>query len=375
MRVAHIIKVVLAAGAEKHLLTLLSGLRARNIDAHLVLLVEPDKPMDDYVTAAKSRGIPVQRLVIQRDLDPMLYRRLAQVLRQLRPDVVHTHLLHADLYGIPAARMAGVPVIVSSRHNDNAFRRRAPFKQVNQRLWRMADAGIAISDAIARFTVEVEGAPSSKIHRIYYGLEPIQPINPAAARAALIEEWGMMPEAILLGSVSRLIEQKGISYGIRAFAQVIEQYPNARLLIVGDGVLRGSLEKEVGALGLTNRVYFLGWREDIASLMAALDIFVMPSLWEGFGLVLLEAMAQATPIIASAVSAIPEIVVDGETGLLVPPRDVDALASAMSRLLGDAPLRQHMGLLGQDRLETHFSASRMVDETAALYGTLLSNKT
>jgi glycosyltransferase involved in cell wall biosynthesis len=373
MRVAHIIKVVLAAGAEKHLLTLLAGLRASGIDASLIVLVEPGKPMDDYVAAAQSRGIPVERLVIHRDLDPLLYRRLTQTLSALKPDVVHTHLLHADLYGIPAARLAGVPVVVSSRHNDNAFRRRPPFKQVNQLLWRMADAGIAISDAIARFTVEVEGAPPAKIHRIYYGLEAIKPLDRAAARAALLDEWGLNPDVVLVGTVCRLIEQKGITYALQAIARIADNFPDVRLLIVGDGALREALANEAQALGLENRVYFLGWRENIPAVMAGLDIFLAPSLWEGFGLVLLEAMAQATPMLASSVSAIPEIVVDGETGLLVPPRDVDALADALERLLGDTPLRQHMGLVGQDRLETHFSAVRMVDETAALYAQLLSD--
>jgi glycosyltransferase involved in cell wall biosynthesis len=374
MRVAHIIKVILAAGAEKHLLTLLSGLRARDIDASLTLLVEPDKPMDDYINAVTQRGIPVERLTIHRDLDFTLYSRLRDRLRQLKPDVVHTHLLHADLYGIPAARWGGVPVVVSSRHNDNAFRRRPPFKQVNRFLWRLADGGIAISDAIAGFTVEVEGAPPARIHRIYYGLEPIKPLDRAAARKALIDEWGMKADVVLVGIVCRLIEQKGITYGLQAFARSAPQFPDARLLIVGDGILRKSLENEAQTLGIADRVYFLGWREDIASVMASLDVFLAPSLWEGFGLVLLEAMGQAAPIIATQVSAIPEIVADGETGLLVPPRDVDALADALTRLLSDKPLRQHMGLLGQDRLETHFSAARMVDETAALYRKLLDNR-
>jgi glycosyltransferase involved in cell wall biosynthesis len=362
--------VVLAAGAENHLLTLLSGLRKRGIDASVILLVEPGEPMDDYVKAATDHAIPVERLTIHRDLDFTLYSRLRQMLRQLKPDVVHTHLLHADLYGIPAARWAGIPV-VSSRHNDDAFRRRFLIRLVNRGLWGMVDAGIAISDAIARFSVEIEGVPPAKIHTIYYGLEAIQPLDRAVVRAALIDEWGLKSDDVLIGTVCRLIEQKGISFGLQAFVRLADSFPNARLIIVGDGVLRPTLENEAQALGIGHRVYFLGWRTDIPSIMAALDVFLVPSLWEGFGLVLLEAMAQATPIIASAVSAIPEIVVHGETGLLVPPHDVDALAEALTHLLSDKPLRQHMGLLGKDRLETHFSAARMVDQTVELYEMLL----
>jgi glycosyltransferase involved in cell wall biosynthesis len=281
-------------------------------------------------------------------------------------------LLHADLYGIPAARWLSVPVIVSSRHNDNAFRRRAPIRQVNQLLWHITDAGIAISDSIARFTVEVEGAARNKIHRIYYGLEDAKPLDRNAARTAIIQEFGLQENVVLIGIVCRLTEQKGITYGLQAFAKIAHEFPGTHLLIAGDGPLRDTLEHAAAAL--KTRIHFLGWRENIPALMAGLDIFLAPSLWEGFGLVFLEAMAQAVPIIASNVSAIPEVVVDGETGLLVPPRDVEGLAEALSKLLSDKPLRQYMGLQGQDRLETHFSAARMVDETAALYYTLLDMK-
>jgi glycosyltransferase involved in cell wall biosynthesis len=114
-------------------------------------------------------------------------------------------------------------------------------------------------------------------------------------------------------------------------------------------------------------VRFLGWRDDVAQLMNVFDLLLVPSLWEGFGLVILEAMAHQIPTVASAVSAIPEIIVHGETGLLVPPRNTDALADALVSLLSDTPLRKHMGMLAEDRLESHFSAARMVDETIALY--------
>jgi glycosyltransferase involved in cell wall biosynthesis len=371
MRVAHIIKVVRAAGAERHLLTLLSGLRGQGIDAHLIVLVEPANDMQSYVDDAKALGIPVERIPIQRHFDAPLLQRLRNHLRTLQPDVVHTHLLHADLYGIPAARWAGVPIVVSSRHNDNSFRRRFPIRQMNQLLWRMADAGIGISDAISRFSVEVEGAPVEKIHRIYYGLEAAKPLDRASARAAITSELSLPDDVVLVGMVCRLIEQKGVSDGLRAFSLTAKHHPSAHLLIAGEGPLRTALESEASELGIQNRVHFLGWRGDIPALMAALDIFLMPSLWEGFGLVLLEAMAQTVSVIATRVSAIPEIVINDETGLLVPARDVEALAAALENLLADKPLRQYMGLQGQDRLETEFSAARMVGETAALYFTLL----
>jgi glycosyltransferase involved in cell wall biosynthesis len=372
MRVVHIIKVVRIAGAEQHLLTLLEGLRGSHVDAQLLLLVEPSNPMDAYVQAADKRGIPVQRMVIHSHVDVSLHYRLWKALKDLKPDIVHTHLQHADLFGIPAARAADVPVVVTSRHNDNTFRRRQPFKQMNRSLWHMVDAGIAISEAIARFCVEVEGAPASRLHTIYYGLDPARClVDSKDARAALRRELNMGSHDLLVGIVCRLIEQKGVGYGLKAFERVAGQFPDAHLVIAGEGPLRDALENEARWMVAGDRVHFLGWRSDVPFLLAALDILLAPSLWEGFGLIMLEAMAQAIPIIASDVSAIPEVVVHAETGLLVPPRDVGTLAEALALLLGDKALRRHLGLMGQDRLEQYFTASHMIGETIALYEQLL----
>jgi glycosyltransferase involved in cell wall biosynthesis len=375
MVVTHVIKITRVAGAETHLLVLVAGLRARQIDAQIVMLVEPSNPMDDFVCAAQNRAIPIHTLTINGDLDLILLPRLRQLLRRLKPQIVHTHLQHADLYGIPAARMAGVPVVISSRHNDNNFRRRTPIKQINQTLWRMVDGGIAISDAITHFAVEVEDAPAHKIHTIHYGL-PIETHSDEqeSARQSFRLELGIGKNDLVAGVVCRLVEQKGVIYALQAFQKITKKFPSAHLVIAGDGPLRQSLAGEVIPLGLHGQVHFLGWRDDIPRVMNGLDVLVVPSLWEGFGLVILEAMARQVPTIASAVSAIPEIVVDGETGLLVPPRDVDALAGALEMLFADHALRRHMGLLAEDRLESHFSAERMIDQTAALYNRLLARR-
>jgi glycosyltransferase involved in cell wall biosynthesis len=322
------------------------------------------------VQAAEARGIPARRVIIQGNADLGLYRRLWRELRASKPDIVHTHLLHADLFAIPVAwlmRFPGKrPAIISSRHNDDAFRVQPYQRFLNHLLWRITDAGIAISEAVRRFSIEVEGVRPDRIHTIYYGYQTEQH-DSAALRREVREELGVAPEQTVIGMVCRLIEQKGIPHGIRAFGQIAEHFPDARLLIVGEGKLRPSLEAQVKELKLEDRVRFLGWRADGARVMAGFDIFLMPSLWEGFGLVMLEAMAHGLPIIGSAVSAIPEVVVNGETGLLVLPRDEPGLADALAMLLHDAPLRKHMGLMGLERLETQFSVAKMVDETAALY--------
>ena len=369
MRVAHVIKVTRISGAERHLLVLLSALRQHDVDAHLLILVEADKPMADMVSAANDRGIPLRRLTIHRDYDLTLIFKLGRALREIKPDIVHTHLIHADLYGLFAAKLAGVGAVISSRHNDDQFRFHPMWRRISPALWRLTSGGIAISAAIKDFMIEVEDAPDDKITVVHYGLEHswIADEELRAARQNLSAELRLDSDALLLGMVCRIVEQKGIPYALRAFRQIWDRFPTANLIIAGDGDLRLQLEALARELGIDANVHWLGWRGDALKLIGAFDALLMPSLWEGFGLVLLEAMSRRVPVIANRVSAIPEVVAHGETGLLVEPRDVDALAAAMARLLEDHALRQHMGLLGAARLEERFNVERMVCGTVAVY--------
>lgn len=373
MRVAHIIKVTRISGAERHLLLLLGGLRAADVDARLVILVEKERPMEDMMQEARQRGIPARRLVISRDYDLGLTLRLRRTLRQIQPDLVHTHLIHADLFGWLAAKLAGVRAVVSSRHNDDQFRYHPLWRRISPWLWKMTSAGIAISAAIKNFSVEIEGAPANKVQVTPYGMEYRWITDEALgeARANLIAELGLASDVLLLGMVCRIVEQKGIIYALQAFNRLQDRFPEARLVIAGDGELTGALKASSRELGIAERVHWLGWRSDAADLIGAFDILLLPSLWEGFGLVLLEAMSRRVPVIASRVSAIPEVVVDGETGILVEARDAPALADAMGRLLEDRALRQHMGLLGAARLEEQFSIERTVSGTLELYRKVL----
>lgn len=369
MRVAHVIKVTRISGAERHLLVLLSALRQHDVDAHLLILVEDDKPMEDMVSAAKDRGIPLRRLTIHRDYDLTLLFKIRRALREIKPDIVHTHLIHADLYGLFAAKLAGIRAVISSRHNDDQFRFHPMWRRISPALWRLTNGGIAISAAIKDFMIELEDVPGEKITVVHYGLEHnwVADEELRAARRSLSAELRLDPEALLLGMVCRIVEQKGIPYALRAFQRIRDRFPTVNLVIAGDGELRPQLEALAQELGIDENVHWLGWRGDAVKLIGAFDALLMPSLWEGFGLVLLEAMSRRVPVIANRVSAIPEVVVHGETGLLVEPRDVAALAAAMTRLLEDHALRQHMGLLGAARLEERFNVDRMVSGTVAVY--------
>ncbi len=369
MRVAHIIKVTRIGGAERHLLVLLEGLRRAGIDARLIILVEPGQPMDDMMAEAQRGGIPIRRLSIRRDYDLTLLLKIRRELRRIKPDIAHTHLMHADLFGWLGAKAAGIRTVISSRHNNDRFRHHPFWRRISPILWRLTSGGIAISEAVKRFAVQVEGAPEHKISVVYYGMAYrwISDDEVHSARQGIRAELQLEPDAMLLGMVCRLVEQKGIPYALAAFHSICARFPRARLVIAGDGALAVELRRLGDALGISNRVHWLGWRSDAARLIAAFDIVLMPSLWEGFGLVLLEAMSKRAPIIASRVSAIPEVVSHGETGILIQPGDAQSLARAMTCLLNDPPLRKHMGLLGAARLEERFSVRQMVADTIAVY--------
>lgn len=366
MRITHIIKTNGIAGAEAHLLILLPALRERGYDVRVVFIAPSGNRGLDFVAALEKLGIPVESTPIRRHGSPGLMWTLARILRRDKADIAHIHLYHAELWGIPAARLAGVRRVVNSRHNEDPRRAKFPLGLVYRALWRMLDAGICISQAVRR-TVRAEGAPSRKLHVIYYGLPPAEPHDRLQAREHLLKLTGFPQDAILFGTVSRLIDVKGIDDAIKAFAMVQKDLPRARLIIAGDGPYREALEDAALATGIPDLIAFIGWQADSAGIMAGMDVMLSPSHREGFGMSVVEAMSQSVPLIASRAGALPEIVVDGVTGLLVPPKSPQQLADAMETLATDPARRAAMGEAGQRRVGEAFAAAKMVDATAALY--------
>lgn len=367
MQVVHISKSTGIAGSERHLLHLVPALRERGFKTRVLVLEDPRRPATAWCRAFQERGETVETVPIHGHLDPALIHRLVGRLRAWAPDVVHTHLLHGDLYGLTAARRAGVPHAISTRHNQDAFRYNPLIKWLNRRVMRHAERVIAISGSVARFVSEVEGTPAHRVVTIHYGLDipSVPPNSREAARVRLeVTGTGSVP---LVGFVGRLVRQKGVDLVLQAFAEVRKSHPQSRLVIVGDGSGRRDLEAQVRRLALAENVSFTGWVDHVSSIMPAFDVVVAPSRWEGFGLVLLEAMSHGLPVIASRAGAFPEIVVEGETGLLVPSECPEALAGAMVELLNDRRRAAAMGVRGRIRLAESFSVRKMVDATVQLY--------
>jgi glycosyltransferase involved in cell wall biosynthesis len=338
LKVLHVHRIGGIGGSERHLLTLLPALAERGVDVSFLGLDDPSRAPDPFY---KGLTVPFERMPAPRDLDPRLALRVRGVVREA--DLVHTHLVHADVYGALGARR-----LVSTKHNDDPFRAGA-FRYMERALARRAARVITITEALARFQIERVGLPADKLEVIHYGLDGL----PAA--------WGTNPpddvpsDVPLLLAVCRLEPQKGVDVAIRALRDV----PDAHLVVLGEGPQRGELE-ELGE----ERVHLLGRVPDVAAWLRRADVLVHPVRWEGFGLALLEAMLASLPVVATSVSSIPEIVVDGETGVLVPPDDPAALAAAINRVLAGPA---DYGIRGHARARAEFSVAKMADRTLAVY--------
>lgn len=356
MRVAHVHRIAGVGGSERHLLALLPALARLGIDPVFVGLDDPRGDPEPFYRLLDERGIPALRLPCPRDVDPRLAVRLARTLRGLRVDLVHTHLVHADVYGA----LAGID-LVSTKHNDDPFRT-GPFRFVERMLARRARAIVAITEALGRFLVERVGLPARKVHVVHYGLDDLP------------EPWGDdrpvdVPEgAPVLLAVARLVDQKGLDVAVAALPAVRERNHDAVLVVLGEGPLRGRLGEQAAALGVADVVLLPGRAGDVAAWLRRADLLVHPVRWEGFGLVLLEAMLASLPVVASRVSAVPEIVADGETGLLVRHDDPAALAEATARVLDDRELAARLGAAGLARARSEFSVERMAQRTLEVYG-------
>jgi glycosyltransferase involved in cell wall biosynthesis len=342
VRVLHVHRIGGIGGSERHLLTLLPALAARGIDVRFLGLDDTRRAPDPFYDAL---AVPYERVSAPRDLDPRLLRAIRRAARNV--DLVHTHLVHADVYGAFGDR-----TLVSSKHNDDPFRAGA-FRFVERALARRTAKIIAITHALARFQIERVGLPAAKVEVVHYGLD-----EPPVAWGTNPPEDNAEPEERIALAVCRLEPQKGVDVAVEALADV----PNTRFIVLGEGSERAQLERRAAELGV--RLSLPGRVPDVAAWLRRADVLVHPVRWEGFGLALLEAMLASLPVVATAVSSIPEIVVDGETGVLVPPEDPEALAAAINRVL-DNPGR--LGERGYARARSEFSVEKMVDRTLAVY--------
>jgi glycosyltransferase involved in cell wall biosynthesis len=373
LRILHVITSLDVGGAQKHLLSLASGLKRRGHTADVAFFKNPTLEGE-----FRRAGIEVFDLGAKGAFSPTLLPRLVRLLRGGRYDILHTHLLKADAYGVVAGIVAGTRLRIASKHNDERVLRKPVVAVAHGALSRLNHRVVVLSDYVGRYMAEMGRVDRDRITRVYYGLPPTSAATPEDGRRVRAE-LGVAPDVPLVATVGRLTEQKGLICLLRAMAVLRQSVPEARLLIVGDAQdgreeYKQALLHARQELALGDAVVFTGVRDDVPAVLRAADLFVMASLWEGFGLVFLEAMAAGCPIVATNVSAIPEVVEDGRTGLLVPPRDPGALSDAMRELLLDREEAHRMGQAGLQRLKERFTEERMIEVTEQLYGRLWSRR-
>jgi glycosyltransferase involved in cell wall biosynthesis len=318
-------------------------------------------------------GIPVADMHMRSFADPCGLMRLLAFLHQEKPDILHTHLFRANVWGRLLGAAIRIPVIVSSEHSltEHYFegRRRTPWLTgIDNLTARCCKVIIANSHATKKYLVE-NGVRLEKIEVIHNGVDT-RGYTGNHLGSAIRTEFGL-DSAKLVTMVGRLHPQKNHRLLIEAFAQLHARLPQTKLLIVGEGPLEEEL-RMLGRAQAPGAIIFAGARSDIPAIMAASDLVMLPSRWEPFGIVLVEAMSAGKPVIGTAVDGIPEVIVDGKTGLLVRPGDAAALADAMFGLLNDPARATRMGELGRARARRQFDIRKAVADLQLLYLRLYS---
>ena len=353
--VLHVQKVAGISGSEAYLLQLLPDLRARGWDIRFLMLHEDEPGAWEFARALRERGVPLDDIKVRADVDPIAFGEVLAHLSRIRPRILHTHLVHADVYGQLAGSIARVRLRLSTKHGFNEFREGRWFGFADRSVGLLAHVHIAISQGLAHYLAETEGFDEENFEIVHYGVATRDGVTPYVSAE---------PKLLCVG---RLIPIKGHLVLLRALAQARAHVPEVTLDVAGRGPLEPALKSYARELGVSEAVRFLGFVSPVQRAIEDAAIVVVPSLGEGFGMVALEAMERARPVIASAVGGLPEIVADGETGLVVPSGDAEALAEAIVALAGDLARAAEMGRAGRERALAEFPPERSAERIEELY--------
>jgi glycosyltransferase involved in cell wall biosynthesis len=368
LRVLALIDSLNAGGAEALLADFAVGAPAAGLELHVAHLGE--QAGNPGAVPLREQGIESVNLGLRGLLDPASFRRVRGHVAALAPDVVHTHLAYADAVGGLAARSLRLPA-VSTVHVMEWDR--APKERVRQRLIalarrRCAARVVAVSDAARIAFLQTGWEPPERVVTVHNG---IAARTAPGAGAAVRAELGIGLDELVVGQLGVLRVGKNHALTAAAMTAVAERVPGARLLVIGDGPERPAVERALAPLG--DRALLAGHRSDVMAVLDAVDVLVHPSRVDAFPTALLEALAAGVPVVATTVGGIPEIVADGETGVLVPPQpSPQVLSNALAGLLADSEGRARMAAAGRERFEREFTAERWAQRTRALYDEVLA---
>lgn len=384
MRVAHIITRLIIGGAQENTLFNCADLIQDYGDDVLLITGPGIGPEGSLEGQARQLGVPLAVLPeLRRNIHPLRdwqsYRSIKRTLRVFRPEVVHTHSGKTGLLGRMAATALRVPAVVHTVHG-------APFHPYQSRgaqhffqfceryAARRCHAMISVADAMTQLMLDANIAPPEMFTTIYSGMD-VEPFLQANERREEVRaRFGFHEDDLVVGKIARLFHLKGHEDVIAAARLVIEQYPQLQFLLVGDGLLRPQLEAQIAEAGLSNHFHFTGLvpPQQIPELIGAMDLVVHASLREGLARVLPQALIAGKPVISYDIDGAREVVLPGETGYLLAPRDVAAMAQALAELASDAALRERLGDEGQARFTEQFRHQTMTAQIRALYERLLA---
>ena len=360
MRIAHVEAGRHLYGGAAQVNYLLEGLTGRGVEN--LLLCPPGSELGAAAPAALVRALPMRG-----ELDVTLLPRLAAQLKRLKPDLVHVHSRRgADLYGGLAAALAGIPAVLT-RRVDAPERRHARLK------YRPYVTVVALSRAIEQQLVAA-GVGYDRIVRIPSGVDTQRYRPDSAARERVRALFGLHPDALVVGVVSQLIERKRHSWLFALLPELVREYPQLIVLCFGRGPLESRLRADLDARGLARHVVLAGFRPDLPALLPGLDLLLHAAGREGLGLALLEAASAGLAVVACAVGGVPDIVVDGETGLLVARDDAAAMVRALRALLAAPDERRRLGAAARRHVERRFDVGKLVAAHHSLYTRLLGER-
>jgi glycosyltransferase involved in cell wall biosynthesis len=366
LKVLQLIPTLDRSGAEKQMVLLAKGLPRDRFHVEVAALTR----LGPLEAELRSAGIPVTAIGKRFRLDPLALLRLVHFLKAQKFDVVQTWIFAANTYGRIAARMAGAPVVVVAEMAVDLWKGRVD-RLVDRRLSTWCDRLVGNSQAVVDFYQEL-GVPQDRLAMIYSGIQSEEPppVDPRTVRT----ELGYDADAPLVLFAGRLADQKRVDDLLKALDLLQYVQPDARTVIAGDGPLRNRLEETAQSYRLEGHVRFLGHRDDVPRLIAASDLVVLPSSYEGLPNVVLEAMRFRKPVVATAAPGTTEVVIDGDTGLLVPIGNPPLLARAMRDVVREPALARRLGEAGRARVETYFGADSMITQFADLYEQLARSK-
>lgn len=385
MHVAHVITRMIIGGAQQNTLFTCED-QHRDFDDEVTLITGPAiGPEGSLMDRARDAGfriveIPELRRSIQPWRDWSSYRRLVSVLRDLKPDVVHTHSSKAGIIGRRAAAAANIPVVHTihgaSFHRGQSALASGVYRSLERWAARRTDAFISVCDSLTDQYVAAGIAPRDRFTTVYSGMDVDPFLNPPRERNDVRQQLGLKPEHVAVAKVARLFHLKGHKFLIEAARQIVDRSPNVRFVLIGDGILRAEFEKRISELGLSDHFILTGLvpPEQIPELVNAADIVAHTSEWEGLARVLPQGLIAGKPVVSYDVDGAREVVIPGETGYLLPVEEISGLANAICELAESAELRDRLGMNGRERFTEIFRHQTMTAQIREVYQQVLANR-